>query len=111
MPRQKLGADLLGKAWRCKDGVIRWAFAQTPSTRNLHIYWLAEDVQVWQQGGMRDPRTWLTAVDAPETEYQAPQPGERFKVGGMGGPIVYEQTPAGEPWKYIGYASLVEPKP
>lgn len=107
MPRQRLGADLLGKAWRCKDGVVRWAYGQTPSTRNLHIYWLAEDVQIWQHGGMRDPRTWSTAVDAPVEEYPAPQPGERFTVGGMGGPIVYELGLPGKPGKYLGHAAVL----
>jgi len=109
MTRMKLGADLLGKAWWCKDGVIRWAYAQTASTRNLHIRWLAEDAKVWNNGGMLDPRTWPTGRGAPVSEYPAPQPGERFTVCGANGhSIVYEQGAIGEPVKYIGPADLVD---
>lgn len=89
MPRKpRAGADLVGRAFRCKDGIVRWVFAQTASTGNLHIRWLSEEDGVWHMGGMRDPKKWPTAEhDAPGDEFPAPQPGDRFKLCGALGTV------------------------
>lgn len=75
----RLGADLVGRAFRCRDGVVRWVVGQTSSTRNLHLRWLAEGSNVWHHGGSVHPKSWLADErGGPETEVATPVPGETY---------------------------------
>lgn len=96
MPRKsKRGADLVGRAFRGPDGIVRWVHAQ--STRGLlHLRWLDELSGVWFSGGTADPRTlgletWPLRDEVP----LAPKMGETFKLcGALGTTTTYRLTDA-----------------
>lgn len=82
--RIRLGADLVGRAFRCRDGVVRWVVGQTPSTRNLHLRWFAEDSEVWHHGGSVHPKSWLADErGGPDAEVPTPRPGETYVYIGL----------------------------
>ena len=79
MPRPKAGADLVGRAFRGPDGIVRWVHAQ--STRGLlHLRWLDELSNTWFAGGGLNPK------DAPATLCEevplAPKMGDTFMLCG-----------------------------
>ena len=95
MPRAKRGADLIGRAFRGPDGVVRWVHAQ--STRGLlHLRWLNETSGVWFAGGTIIPRDmtsekWPLRDEVP----LAPKMGDVFKLcGALGTTTTYRLTDA-----------------
>ena len=95
MPRAKRGADLIGRAFRGPDGVVRWVHAQ--STRGLlHVRWLDELSGVWFSGGTVNPwdissEAWPLRDEVP----LAPKMGETFRLcGALGMTTTYRLTDA-----------------
>lgn len=88
LPKLK-GPEMVGRAWRCLDGVVRWVIDRTASTGNLHILWLGEDTGVWYPGGCYTAKEMRAAIGllGPDTEYKPPQPGEEYTYCGTGNQV------------------------
>lgn len=55
MKRSKVGAEIVGRAFRGADNIVRWVYAQ--STRGLlHLRWLDEPSGVWYSAGTANPK-------------------------------------------------------
>lgn len=92
------GPAMVGRAWRCADGVIRWVVGRTASTGNLHVLWLGEDSGVWYPGGTRKPKDWQQDErGGPLEEVKAPQPGEEYAYCGYTGLRTTRRVSGGAP--------------
>lgn len=85
-PKPLKGPEMVGRAWRCLDGVVRWVIDRTASTGNLHVLWLGEDTGVWYPGGCYHPKDLLALIGPLNLahEYKPPQPGEEYTYCGTG---------------------------
>lgn len=89
--KMALGRQLEGRAWRCRDGVVRWL--SNLSTRGvLSIFWLDEERGVWHSGGTLH----VDKFDAREyaLEVAAPIAGHTIRVAGATGQISERVIPA-----------------
>lgn len=78
---------LVGRAFRCPDGLIRWI--TTLTTRGYyHLLWLNESDGVWHHGYMVRASKWEGGE-----EVRAPQPGESYRLAGVTG-VITEYTVA-----------------
>lgn len=92
MKREDLAAAaLVGRAFRCSDGLIRWITHL--STRNYYsLLWLNESEGVWFSGGIIKANKWQGGE-----EVVAPKPGEVYKrVGATGVTTEYTVAAAQE---------------
>jgi hypothetical protein len=83
MAKQLQGGGLVGGAFRCSDGLIRWATSL--STRNyLSILWLDESTGIWYSGGILKPSQLRDVI---VEEVKAPQAGEMIRRGSATGQV------------------------
>jgi hypothetical protein len=86
--KQNSWQERIGKAYRCKDGVIRWVIGL--SQRGFYqMLWLDEERQIWFSAGIIKAKNWSYLEVA--GEFPAPQPGDTYKQAGPTG-IVTEHT-------------------
>lgn len=85
--RDLAAAALVGRAFRCSDGLIRWITHL--STRNYYsLLWRYESDDVWESGGIIKADQWDGGA-----EVAAPKPGEAYKRVGATG-VITEYTVA-----------------
>lgn len=77
MPKLKPGAEYVGRAFRCADGLIRWVTDQS-QRGYLRFLWLDEQENVWREGSKATLDRW-TGAWAPVEEVRAPQHGETYE--------------------------------
>ncbi len=78
-------AALVGKAFRCPDGLIRW-ITRLSARGYYHVLWLSEQTNVWHSGGIISAREWKATEEAP-----APQAGDTYQFCEVTG-VVSERT-------------------
>ena len=64
---------LVGRAFRCGDGLIRW-ITYLSTLDNFGLLWLDERTNTWFSGGTVKASKWEGGE-----EVRAPQPGETYK--------------------------------
>lgn len=80
----------IGKAYRGRDGLIRWVRSKTVHGR-LMLLMLHEESGIWHHGGALSPESWQRAGLSDGGEVPAPQPGETIRrMGTLGRP--YAET-------------------
>lgn len=77
IPKLKPGAEYVGHAFRCADGLIRWVTDQS-QRGYLRFLWLDEQENVWREGSKATLDRW-TGAWAPVEEVRAPQHGETYE--------------------------------
>ena len=80
----RLEGPVVGKAYRCTDGIVRWVTYQ--SRRGyFHLLWLEEERGVWYSGGKMKSGDATLAAFEDAGPYPAPQPGESYVLMGVYG--------------------------
>lgn len=79
MTPSKKADPLVGRAFRCDDGIVRWIIARS-SRANYRLLWLDEKTGVWFQGGAWPVVQWVGGEEVP-----TPRPGETYKLAGVFG--------------------------
>lgn len=78
-------ARLVGRAFRCSDGLIRWITHL--STRGyFSLLWRQDDGDIWYSGGIVKVDKWQGGE-----EVRSPRPGESYKLAGATG-VISERT-------------------
>jgi len=78
-------AALVGKAFRCPDGIIRW-ITHVSSRKYFSCLWFDEEGQNWHNGGIIKTSDWQGGE-----EVAAPQKGETYFLVGATG-FISEKT-------------------
>jgi hypothetical protein len=81
---------IVGKAFRCKDGVVRWVVHRSKRGR-LHLRWLDEENQIWHFGSTISEEQFKVQI---QHETLAPQPGDVFYLCGILGVVSKERVPS-----------------
>lgn len=80
---REAAAQLVGKAFRCPDGLVRWITGL--STRGYYsMLWLDEKSNTWFSGGIAKVQKWHEWYGGAE-EAPAPQAGESYLLAGAMG--------------------------
>lgn len=86
------GAELVGKAYLCRDAIVRWVTGQ--STRgSYHILWREPHDDVWYFGSTWWPDRFIPNITE---EVKPPGPGEKYKRCGVMGVVEEYRMPAND---------------
>lgn len=78
----------IGKAYRGRDGIVRWVIGR--SRRGYyHLRWLNEEEGIWFNGGSIKADHWEQHGLGDLGEAAAPQSGDHYRMAGVMG-TVYE---------------------
>jgi hypothetical protein len=81
--------QLVGRAFRCSDGLIRW-ITHLSTRRYYSLLWLNEAEGVWYSGGIVKANRWEGGEEVP-----APQPGQPYRIASATG-VIRTFTPLAE---------------
>lgn len=77
MTESNVHALLVGRAFRCKDGLVRW-ITHLSTRNNFTLLWLNEEDKVWHMGGTLPAAKWQGGE-----EYPVPAMGEQYDMHGI----------------------------